>query len=83
MTWTLRDAKRERAITDRIDQGDDRSTGILAGALIQDRLIKAVKARFIEDVKVHNLSFKGYGPMSDFRSQIKDPKFSKLPSSKI
>ena len=70
MSWTLRDAERERAITDRIDQGDDRSAGILAGALIQDRLIKAIKARFIVDTKVQNSVFKGYGPLSNFKCQI-------------
>jgi hypothetical protein len=70
MTWTLRDAKKERAITDKIEEGDDRSAGILAGAFMQDRLIKAIKARMIYDKTVHGLVFKGYGPLADFRSQI-------------
>src|SRR3954451_5341598 len=70
MTWTLRDAKKERAITDRIEQGDDRSAGILAGAFIQDRLVMAIKARMINDKTVYGLVFKGNGPLANFSSQI-------------
>jgi hypothetical protein len=70
MTWTLRDARRERAITDKIDAADDRSAAILAGAFIQDRLIKALTAQFRNDSRTLKKVLKGYGPLSTFQGQI-------------
>ena len=70
MPWLLRDAKRERRIIEKIDQGDDRSAGILAASFLQDRLVKAIKVRMVPDQKIISLTFKGYGPLADFRSQI-------------
>jgi len=70
MTWTLRDAKRERGIVDKIDQGDDRSAAILAEAFLEDRLTKAILARLKEDKIVVGEMFKGYGPLASFKAKI-------------
>jgi hypothetical protein len=70
MAWTIRDAKREKAIIDRIDQGDDRSAAILAASFLEDRLQKAILARLVHDKVVIGEMFKGYGPLATFRAKI-------------
>jgi hypothetical protein len=70
MPWTLRDAKRESAIVDNIDKGDDRSAAILAGAFLEDRLTLAIKTRLIPDLQVQGKLFKGYGPLATFAAKI-------------
>jgi hypothetical protein len=71
MTWTIRDAERDRATTDAIDQLDDRGAAILAGALLEDRLTIAIKARLISDPKVMRALFTGMGPLATFSAKIK------------
>jgi DNA-binding MltR family transcriptional regulator len=70
MTWTLRDANRERKIVDKINEADDRSAAILAEALLEDRLTKAILARLREDKVVVGEMFKGYGPLASFKAKI-------------
>jgi len=70
MPWTLRDAKRESAIVDNIDKGDDRSAAILAGAFLEDRLTLAIKTRLIPDLQVQGKLFKCYGPLATFAAKI-------------
>lgn len=70
MAWTIRDAKREKAIIDRIDQGDARSAAILAASFLEDRLQKAILARLVHDKVVIGEMFKGYGPLATFRAKI-------------
>jgi hypothetical protein len=70
MAWTIRDAKREKAMIDRIDQGEDRSAAILAASFLEDRLQKAILARLVHDKVVIGEMFKGYGPLATFRAKI-------------
>src|ERR1041384_4735990 len=70
MPWTLRDAKREQAIMENIEAGQDRSGAILAGSYLEDRLTSAIKARLVRDAEVHGKMFKGYGPLATFSAKI-------------
>ena len=70
MTWTVRDAKRDRETTDAIERQEDRGAAILAAAYLEDRLTLAIKARLISDTKVTNSFFSGMGPLATFSAKI-------------
>jgi DNA-binding MltR family transcriptional regulator len=70
MTWTLRDAKQDQEIVEKIDGGDDRSAAILAEALLEDRLTKCLLAHLKDDNVVVGKMFKGYGPLASFGAKL-------------
>ncbi len=70
MTWTVRDAKRDRETTTAIERQEDRGAAILAGAYLEDRLTLAIKARLISDRKTTNSFFTGMGPLANFSAKI-------------
>jgi hypothetical protein len=70
MTWTVRNANRDRKTTDAIERLEDRAAAILAAAFLEDRLTSAIKARLAADTKAQNKFFKYPGPVSTFAAKI-------------
>ena len=70
MAWTIRDAKRELAIIERIENGEPRAAAVLAGAYLEDRLTDTLRSRMVQDRKLLGKFFKGYGPLATFSAKI-------------
>jgi hypothetical protein len=70
VSWTVRDAKRDRETTDAIERQEDRGAAILAAAYLEDRLTRAIKAQLISDAKITNSFFSGMGPLATFSAKI-------------
>jgi hypothetical protein len=70
MTWTVRDAERDRNTINAIEAHDDRSAAILAAAYLEDRLMSTIEARLVPDAKIRKKFFTGMGPLASFSAKI-------------
>jgi hypothetical protein len=69
MSWTMRDGLDPDTI-DEIEKQNDRGAAIIAGALLEDFVVDAIKTRLLPDEKVIDQFLTGMGPLATFSAKI-------------
>jgi hypothetical protein len=69
MIWTVQNSQQLQAIGE-IELGSDRVIGIVAGALVEQRLEISLKFRLNPHEHTLNQSFKPTGPLGPFKNKI-------------
>ena len=68
MTWHLKDD--ETAIIQQLSEESDRAAVIIAATILEDRLVVALKAFFVDNPKIADKLFTPSGPLGSFAVKI-------------